>query len=101
MLQLTADAPISSEPPKIEYATPVIRPRRPMIAVALLLFVGLVLVCVGCFFLFGVIELANHARSGDETVFAAMMGFLSGVSFCGAGVIFYLGTRALLRMTGT
>src|SRR5437667_8621178 len=100
MSQTKSDSPTGSERPQIEYATPAVRPAGRTLAAVLILFTGLILICVGAFFLFGILQLARERASEGTVFFAGLLGMFAGIAFCGAGVTFFVGTRALLKVTG-
>ena len=94
---------MTSEMPPIEYATPAVRPVSRTLAFVLIVFSGVILVCTGGWFLYCILRLATEEadRSAGIVCFAGMMGMFAGIAFCGAGVIFYVLTRSLLRLTVT
>lgn len=100
MSQTNSDSLTGSETPQIEYATPVARPVGRTLAIVLILFTGVILVCVGGFFLFCILRLARDPPSDGMVFFAGLLGMFAGIALCGAGVTFYVGTRALLKVTG-
>src|SRR4051794_19501517 len=95
--------------PAVPYATPMPRPAAKVWAGAAILFGGLCLILLGGCFLIGVMGLVQPsavtgfaspppALTTPQTALMLVLYLLAALSFAGAVLLLFVGTRALLRV---